>query len=138
MILAFQSFLKKRQLKRDPHNKLLRGAWGELQACRYLRKKGYRLLAKNWRSGHWELDAVCWDGPVLVFVEVRTCEHLSKQGGVYSIGLEKKQALRRGCTAFLQKMPKRAAHYRFDSIEVRYEGLEVASIRHYERVSLGI
>lgn len=30
-----------------------------------------RILARNWRSGSYELDLVCRDGDELVFVEVR-------------------------------------------------------------------
>ncbi|MCI6161152.1 MAG: YraN family protein [Prevotellaceae bacterium] len=52
------------------HNEL--GKWGEQVAARYLAQKGYRLLARNWKDGHRDLDIVAADGPTLVVVEVKT------------------------------------------------------------------
>lgn len=52
------------------HNEL--GKWGEQQAVDYLEKKGYRILARDWRDGHRDLDLVAIDGNTLVIVEVKT------------------------------------------------------------------
>ncbi len=52
------------------HNEL--GKWGEQVAARYLAQKGYRLLARNWKDGHRDLDIVAADGSTLVVVEVKT------------------------------------------------------------------
>ena len=52
------------------HNKL--GEFGEEMVNRYLLDMGYRVLERNWRVGHRELDFVCLDGEVLVVVEVKT------------------------------------------------------------------
>ena len=48
------------------------GKFGEDMAADYLEGKGFTILARNWRSGHYELDivAVGYDG--IHFVEVRT------------------------------------------------------------------
>ena len=50
------------------------GARGEDLAHRFLQTRGYRVVARNWRSedGSGELDIVAWDGPTLVVVEVKT------------------------------------------------------------------
>lgn len=137
MFLKLHCWIQKQRLRQAPDNHLLRGAWGEAVACAHLKhEKGYRLLTRNWRWKHYELDVICWDGPVLVFVEVRTCAYSSKQGGVHSIRAPKKSSLRQGCVAYLQNMPQRAPHYRFDILEVRYRGLRVSSLRHYAGVPL--
>lgn len=47
------------------------GAKGEDIARRYLRKQGYKLLARNYRAGHKEIDLIMRDGDCLVFVEVK-------------------------------------------------------------------
>jgi putative endonuclease len=52
------------------HNQL--GVKGELLAKALLRKKGYSIMAKNWRSGKNELDIVAKIGKTLAFVEVKT------------------------------------------------------------------
>ncbi|MDP2991221.1 MAG: YraN family protein, partial [Kiritimatiellota bacterium] len=49
------------------------GPWGEAQAERTLRQKGYAILGRRVRVGRRdELDLVARDGEVLVFVEVKT------------------------------------------------------------------
>lgn len=48
------------------------GKMGEEAACRYLEARGQRILERNWRSGHLELDIVSLDGKGLHFVEVKT------------------------------------------------------------------
>ena len=49
------------------------GERGEQQACQYLEQQGCTILARNWRSGHLELDIVAADREGnLRFVEVKT------------------------------------------------------------------
>lgn len=38
----------------------------------HLEGLGYTIAARNYRAGRAEVDLVAWDGPVLVFVEVKT------------------------------------------------------------------
>jgi putative endonuclease len=52
------------------HNQL--GHEGEAAAADFLQRLGYRILHRNWRSGHKELDIVAQDGDMLVVVEVKT------------------------------------------------------------------
>lgn len=48
------------------------GAWGELVAATHLESLGYRILARNWRCVHGEIDLVAQAGELLAFVEVKT------------------------------------------------------------------
>lgn len=41
-------------------------------AVKFLGKKGYRIEERNFRTRFGEVDIVCWDGEILVFVEVKT------------------------------------------------------------------
>lgn len=52
------------------HNEL--GKWGEDLAARMLEDKGYRIIARDWRDGHKDLDIVAIDDGWLVVVEVKT------------------------------------------------------------------
>ena len=52
------------------HNEL--GKKGEDIAVEYLRRKGYRIIDRNWHNGHEEIDIVAMDGEMLVVVEVKT------------------------------------------------------------------
>lgn len=48
------------------------GRYGEEAAAAFARRKGWRILDRNWRYGRVELDMVARDGQELVFVEVKT------------------------------------------------------------------
>ncbi|MDE6858109.1 MAG: YraN family protein [Alistipes sp.] len=48
------------------------GREGERAAAEYLRRRGYAILATNWRSGRYELDIVAVGGGCIRFVEVKT------------------------------------------------------------------
>ena len=49
-----------------------KGAVGEALACRYLRKKHYRILERNRREGRAEIDIICENKTHVVFVEVKS------------------------------------------------------------------
>ena len=59
----------RRRRWRDDHGRL-----GEEIAHGYLRRRGCKIVARNYRtrSGAGEIDLVAWHGPTLVFVEVKT------------------------------------------------------------------
>lgn len=48
------------------------GKRGEEYAARYLEERGYRLLERNWRCAHGEIDLIARQGGETVFVEVKT------------------------------------------------------------------
>ncbi len=48
------------------------GRRGERAAEKYLRRNGYRIVARNFRAAGAEIDLVAMDGETLVFVEVKT------------------------------------------------------------------
>lgn len=52
------------------HNDI--GRWGEQRAAEYLERKGFRILWRDWRDGHRDLDIVAVDADNLVIVEVKT------------------------------------------------------------------
>jgi len=53
-------------------NNRVTGNKGEEIACKYLEKKSYKIEERNFRTRFGEIDIVCWDGQILVFVEVKT------------------------------------------------------------------
>jgi putative endonuclease len=55
-----------------PDRRRALGQHGEALAARELERRGYRLLARNWRCPAGEIDILAERGGVLVFVEVRT------------------------------------------------------------------
>ena len=55
---------------KSPHLSL--GRWGEWLALVHLRRLGWDIVARNWRTREGEVDLIAYDGPYLVFAEVKT------------------------------------------------------------------
>ncbi len=122
--------------RRAPEDRAGRGRFGERRAAAHLRKQGYRVLARNWRAGHDEIDLVCQDGEVLVFVEVRSRGEEALVGGFHSVTEEKKTRLRRACRAYLKQLRRPPAHTRFDIVELRLGQDGDFALYHHPNVSL--
>jgi len=114
-----------------------RGRYGEDLAAAYCRRKlGYRLLARNWRHKRDELDLVCLDGEVLVFVEVRARSREALVSGFYSVDASKKKVLQRACKSYLKQLQNPPKHFRFDVIDIALAEGECGDVRHYANVPL--
>jgi putative endonuclease len=59
------------------------GRKGEMMAMNYLEKNSYRILEKNWRYQHREIDIIAQENDCLVIVEVKT-----RSGAVYADPVE--------------------------------------------------
>ncbi|WP_269541791.1 YraN family protein [Cerasicoccus fimbriatus] len=122
--------------KDAPNERAARGQLGEKKAAQLLKKKGLRILHRNWRAGKDELDIIALDGATFVFVEVRSRNASAKVSGYHSVTAKKKACLLRACRAFLRQQRPRPAHFRFDIVEVRLGNDDELTIHHYENVSL--
>ena len=94
------------------------GKLGEDLACEELRRRGYRILERRFRTRCGELDIIARDGAVLVFVEVR-----ARSGGGFgtpfdSVTWQKRHRLSRMAAAYLgqKRLPDTAC--RFDVVGV--------------------
>lgn len=92
------------------------GREAENQACRFLEKRGLRLLEKNFRCKYGEIDLIMRDGDVLVFVEVRFRRSQLFGGALSSITPEKQRRLLMTAQVYLQQHPVKGkyAGTRFD------------------------
>ena len=61
------------------------GRQAEDLAARFLEKKKLRIIARNYRCRGGEIDLVCRDGKVLVFVEVRLRQNTAFGGAAASV-----------------------------------------------------
>ena len=69
-----------------------------------------------------ELDLVCRDGAVLVFVEVKARSAGSLVPGVYTVNARKKRVLRRTAEAYLAGLRDPPRTFRLDVVEVVLPG----------------
>ncbi len=112
------------------------GQRGEREAERLLKGKSYLILARNWRSGRDEIDLICLQGKIVVFVEVRTRAKGALVSGYDSINQRKRAALRRVCRAYFAKMKPKPLTLRFDVVEIEHEEGRITECRHFENVPL--
>ena len=95
------------------------GAEGEDSAAAMLRSMGWRILARNWRSGHLELDIVAQEGDTLVFVEVKTRAEGGMQRPYEALTAVKKERLLRAAQAWLAEHDAWDTPCRFDLVCVK-------------------
>ena len=114
-----------------------RGQYGEDLAAAYCQRTlGFKVIARNWRHKRDELDIVCVDAGVLVFVEVRARTANALVGGYHSIDMHKKQVLQRGAKAYINQLQNPPKHVRFDVIEVSLSDDGEGDVRYYGNVPL--
>lgn len=114
-----------------------RGRFGEDLAADHCRRVlGYRVIVRNWRYKRDELDLICQDGEVLVFIEVRARAETALVSGFYSVNRHKKEILRRGCGNYLKQLRNPPKHFRFDIIDVSICKGGRGTVRHYPNVPL--
>lgn len=119
------------------HNHQL-GQWGEEVAAQYLREKGYRVLASDWRSKHRDIDLVCADGGTIVFVEVKTRSSNSNLSTPEdAIDAEKMHNLRAAFYHYLREHRWMDHPFRFDIVSViGHLGDEEPAIKHWIDVGM--
>lgn len=96
------------------------GQRGEAAAARYLRRRGYKILARGDRCGPGELDLVALDGKTIVFIEVKTRQ--SQQAGHPSDAVDevKQRRLTRLAVTFLKRHGLLECPARFDVIAITW------------------
>ena len=129
-----QAWLERLRNLRSPGHGI--GRAGEAAAARELSRRGYAVVARNWRHQHDEIDLVCRDGAVLVFVEVKTRAAHAKVGGYAAIDRRKRRAIRRAAHAYLARLTEKPHTFRFDVVEVEHRDGKITAVRPFENVPL--
>ncbi|XPV76566.1 MAG: YraN family protein [Desulfovibrio sp.] len=94
------------------------GESGEDVAEAYLKKKGMRVLCRNWRKRQLEIDIICQHKDTIVFVEVKTRKSAKRGSPVEAVGLSKQKKLIRAASFFLSDEGAWDAPCRFDVVGV--------------------
>lgn len=61
------------------HNTTELGRYGEDVACKYLADKGFRIIARNFRYSHKEIDIIAENDTTRIFVEVKARTNRNNQ-----------------------------------------------------------
>jgi putative endonuclease len=101
------------------------GSHGEILAVKFLRRKRYKVLYRNYRGPRGgEVDIVCRDKTcdTLAFVEVKTRRSLEFGSPGEAVTREKQKLIARGALAWLDLLGYPDIHYRFDIVEIVMTG----------------
>jgi len=105
------------------------GEMGEDIACNYLISKGYKIIERNWRYEHYEIDLVALDHEELVIVEVKTRASAIYEEPEDSVTTKKIRFLINAAEAYLiqNDIDKET---RFDIISIKWFSEEKQTIDH--------
>ncbi len=94
------------------------GAWGEELALRYLMRRGYELVERNYRTRYGELDLILRDGNTLVFVEVKLRRGTGFGDPLEAVTLRKQATIRALAERYLSEKEPDFDTLRFDVIGI--------------------
>jgi len=98
------------------------GARAEELACRHLQNHGLRLVTRNYRCRHGEIDLVMQDGSTIAFIEVRLRSRTDFGNGAQSIDARKQTRLQCSAEHYLQRRASLLAPCRFDVVSIQKSG----------------
>src|SRR5215467_2832896 len=103
---------------RPPHQ--LIGTRGEEDAYFHLRKLGYTMVARNFRSPRCrgEIDLIGWDKDVLCFIEVKTRTTKDVKTAEAAVDRYKRREIAQVARDYLRRLP--CCQWRFDVVSVYY------------------
>jgi putative endonuclease len=107
------------------------GELGERIAERWLKRKGWRVVQRRFRSGHRDIDLVVEREGTVAFVEVKARKGLAFGDPVEAVNWSKQRELVRSASVWIDRHGRPMESYRFDVVGVLVEGDRVR-IRHVQ------
>ena len=109
----------------------LLGKEGERIAERYLIKKGYKLVERNYRCPSGEIDLIVLDRRVVVFVEVKTRTGHAFGTPFEAVEFRKQQKMTQAAQYFLAQKGLQQRDARFDVVGISWPGRQPV-VEHIE------
>jgi putative endonuclease len=116
---------KKPASREDPRKEL--GEKGEDIALRFLKKRRYRILERNYRCRHGEIDIIARQGKTLAFIEVKTRSSENMYHPFEQIHWRKQRQISKVALSYL-------IHKRLENSEARFD--VVGILVHPDKVSV--
>ncbi|MDI6689062.1 MAG: YraN family protein [Actinomycetota bacterium] len=110
------------------------GPSGEDLACSHLRKKGYRIIERNFRCKLGEIDIIALKDDILVFCEVKTRQNKEFGEPFEAVTTHKQNRLRMIAQFYLLTHPKanNVPNLRFDVLSILLNQRGKQEILHME------
>ena len=101
------------------------GRTGEQRACDYLLSRGHRILDRNWRGGHLEVDIVSEASDGIHFVEVKARTAPVQSEVADQVPLLKQKRISAAALRYLNSQSLQGQEVFFDVISVVFDGPEI-------------
>ena len=108
------------------------GRRGEELAVKHLKRKGYRIICRGFRSGRGEIDIIAMDGCTLVFAEVKTRRDRRFGGPEEQVSRAKQSQIQKTALRFLLTKKVSFSGCRFDVIGIVFGEQAKPEISHFE------
>lgn len=116
-----------RQVSESSHQK---GRLGEQCGVEFLRRCGFRIVERNFRTRRGEIDIVATDGPTLVFVEVKHWKAIDIEDLEISISKRKQRRIIEASRIYLMRVGLTdRVSVRYDLLFVKGDSMEVHHVR---------
>jgi putative endonuclease len=95
---------------------------GEEAAYFFLRKQGYTVVARNYRTARHrgEIDLIAWDRDVLCFIEVKTRTSHDVKTPQAAVDRHKRREIAAVARDYLRRIPP-SCQWRFDIVSVYFD-----------------
>ena len=107
------------------------GKEGERIAEQYLKRKGYKVVERNYRCAAGEVDLIVLDSRVIVFVEVKTRTGHGFGTPLEAVQPRKQRKMMQAAQFFLSQKKLHQRDARFDVVGISWPGREPV-IEHVE------
>jgi putative endonuclease len=98
------------------------GRQGEEAAFFYLRRAGFTVIARRWRTPklRGDLDLIAWEASTLCFIEVKTRSSREVATAEAAVDEEKMKVLRRVARHYIRSLPAAPEQTRFDILSIYF------------------
>lgn len=108
----------------------LLGQKGEVEASLYLQRKGYKIVATNYRCSFGEIDLVARYGDVLIFIEVKTRTNKNFGGPAAAVDYRKQVQISKVAHHYLVTHHCEDIDARFDVVSILSQKGKKTQIEH--------
>jgi len=109
----------------------VRGRKGETLAADFLKRRGFRILQRNWSGRFGEIDLIAREKEALVFVEVKTRASDLWGGPEEAVTTAKQRRLIKTAREFAHRHRLEDTPMRFDVIAIETDSGDKPVVRHY-------
>lgn len=97
------------------------GTAGEKSACKFIKKEGYRVIEKNYRTKYGEIEIIGIEGDTLCFAEVKSRSRSDYGTPEQFVTKHKQKRLWKTASIYIEEKKPESENFRFDVVAVDLE-----------------